>query len=125
MHIAGPRSCWATSSGPTTPTRGRTAATSSISCSPWRRSSGSTPRGRRDAEFVALLHDVGKIRIPKELINKPGALTPEERALIETHAAEGEKMLARVGGLLGQVGKIVRSHHEHFDGTGVPGRAGR
>ncbi len=49
-----------------------------------------------------------------------GALTPEERALIETHAAEGEKMLAQVGGLLGQVGKIVRSHHERFDGTGYP-----
>jgi len=81
---------------------------------------GVDARGRRDAEFVALLHDVGKIRIPKELINKPGALTPEERDLIETHAAEGEKMLAQVGGLLGEVGKIVRSHHERFDGTGYP-----
>ena len=81
---------------------------------------GVDARGRRDAEFVALLHDVGKIRIPKELINKPGALSAEERTLIETHAAEGEKMLAQVGGLLGQVGKIVRSHHERFDGTGYP-----
>jgi len=81
---------------------------------------GVDARARRDAEFVALLHDVGKIRIPKELINKPGALTPEERAVIETHAAEGEKMLAQVGGLLGQVGTIVRSHHERFDGTGYP-----
>jgi putative nucleotidyltransferase with HDIG domain len=81
---------------------------------------GVDARGRRDAEFVALLHDVGKIRIPKELINKPGALTPEERVVIETHAAEGEKMLAQVGGLLGEVGKIVRSHHERFDGTGYP-----
>jgi putative nucleotidyltransferase with HDIG domain len=81
---------------------------------------GVDARARRDAEFVALLHDVGKIRIPKELINKPGALTPEERAVIETHAAEGETMLAQVGGLLGQVGRIVRSHHERFDGTGYP-----
>jgi putative nucleotidyltransferase with HDIG domain len=81
---------------------------------------GVDARGRRDAELVALLHDVGKIRIPKELINKPGALTPDERAVIETHAAEGEQMLAKVGGLLGEVGRIVRSHHERFDGAGYP-----
>jgi putative nucleotidyltransferase with HDIG domain len=81
---------------------------------------GIDARGRRDAEFAALLHDVGKIRIPKELINKPSRLTPEERALIETHAAEGERMLAQVGGLLGEVGRIVRSHHEHYDGAGYP-----
>jgi putative nucleotidyltransferase with HDIG domain len=79
-------------------------------------------RGRRDAEFAALLHDVGKIRISKELINKPGELTPAERALVETHVIEGEQMLARVGGLLGEVGRIVRSHHERYDGTGYPDR---
>jgi putative nucleotidyltransferase with HDIG domain len=81
---------------------------------------GVDARGRRDAEFAALLHDVGKIRIPKELVNKPAALTPEERALMETHAAEGERMLARVGGLLGEVGRLVRSHHERWDGSGYP-----
>jgi putative nucleotidyltransferase with HDIG domain len=83
---------------------------------------GVDARGRRDAEFAALLHDVGKIRIPKELINKPGALTAEERALVETHTVEGEKMLAQVGGLLGEVGQIVRAHHERYDGTGYPDR---
>ena len=83
---------------------------------------GVDARGLRDAEFAALLHDVGKIRIPKELINKPGALTPEERVLVETHTVEGEKMLAQVGGLLGQVGQIVRAHHERYDGTGYPDR---
>ena len=83
---------------------------------------GVDARGRRDAEFAALLHDVGKIRIPKELINKPGALTPEERALVETHTVEGEKMLAQVGGLLGEVGQIVRAHHERYDGAGYPDR---
>ena len=81
---------------------------------------GVDARGLRDAEFAALLHDVGKIRIPKELINKPGALTPEERALVETHTVEGEKMLAQVGGLLGEVGQIVRAHHERYDGAGLP-----
>jgi HD-GYP domain-containing protein (c-di-GMP phosphodiesterase class II) len=75
---------------------------------------------RRDAEFVALLHDVGKIRIPSSIINKPGALDAEERAIIETHTIEGEQMLSKVGGLLGHVGRLVRSCHEHYDGNGYP-----
>jgi HD-GYP domain-containing protein (c-di-GMP phosphodiesterase class II) len=83
---------------------------------------GLTPAARRDAEFVALLHDVGKIRIPPEIINKPGPLDPGERVVIETHTIEGEKMLRQVGGLLGHVGRIVRSCHEHWDGNGYPDR---
>ena len=59
-----------------------------------------SPSDRRDAEFVALLHDVGKIRIPAEIINKPGKLDTAERAVIETHTLEGERMLEQVGGLL-------------------------
>lgn len=77
-------------------------------------------RARRDTEFVALLHDVGKIRIPDEIINKPGPLTPEERAIIETHTLIGEEMLDRVGGVLGNVGSLVRSCHERYDGGGYP-----
>jgi HD-GYP domain-containing protein (c-di-GMP phosphodiesterase class II) len=75
---------------------------------------------RRDAEFVALLHDVGKIRIPGSIINKPGPLDAAERALMETHTLEGEQMLDRVGGMLGHVGNLVRSCHEHWDGNGYP-----
>lgn len=77
-------------------------------------------RERRDAEFAALLHDVGKIKIPGEIINKPGKLTDEERAVIETHTVEGEKLLSQVGGILGNIGRIVRSCHEDWDGTGYP-----
>jgi HD-GYP domain-containing protein (c-di-GMP phosphodiesterase class II) len=77
-------------------------------------------RARRDTEFVALLHDVGKIRIPNEIINKPGPLTPEERALVETHTIVGEEMLDKVGGVLGKVGHLVRSCHERYDGGGYP-----
>jgi HD-GYP domain-containing protein (c-di-GMP phosphodiesterase class II) len=76
----------------------------------------------RRLEFTALLHDVGKIAIPKEIINKPGKLTDEERAIIETHTIEGEAMLKRVGGLLGEVGHLVRSCHERYDGLGYPDR---
>jgi HD-GYP domain-containing protein (c-di-GMP phosphodiesterase class II) len=78
------------------------------------------PRERRHAELTALLHDVGKIRIPTEIIRKPGPLTPEERAQMETHTIEGEQMLVQVGGLLGEVGAIVRSCHERWDGRGYP-----
>jgi HD-GYP domain-containing protein (c-di-GMP phosphodiesterase class II) len=77
-------------------------------------------RERRDAEFAALLHDVGKIKIPSEIINKPGKLTDEEFELIKTHTVEGERLLSQVGGLLGNVGHIVRSCHEDWDGTGYP-----
>jgi putative nucleotidyltransferase with HDIG domain len=83
---------------------------------------GFPPADRRDAEFVALLHDVGKIRVPSEIINKPGPLTTAERTVIEQHTIEGEQMLSRVGGLLGQVGHIVRSCHERWDGNGYPDR---
>jgi HD-GYP domain-containing protein (c-di-GMP phosphodiesterase class II) len=77
-------------------------------------------RERRDAEFAALLHDVGKLRIPNEIINKAGPLTPEEFEVVKRHTIEGERLLHRVGGLLGQIGKIVRSCHERFDGSGYP-----
>lgn len=81
---------------------------------------GVTGAERRDAEFAALLHDVGKIKIPSQIINKRGRLTDEEFELIKTHTIEGEKLLAQVGGLLGNVGHIVRSCHENWDGTGYP-----
>ncbi|HWJ49465.1 MAG TPA: HD-GYP domain-containing protein, partial [Solirubrobacteraceae bacterium] len=74
----------------------------------------------RKLEFTALLHDVGKIAIPKEIINKPGPLTDDERAVIETHTIEGETMLENVGGVLSEVGKTIRSCHERYDGLGYP-----
>lgn len=77
-------------------------------------------RDLRIAELVALLHDVGKIRIPNEIIHKPGPLSREERAIVEMHTIDGEQMLGTVGGLLGEVGRLVRSCHERWDGTGYP-----
>ena len=81
---------------------------------------GLDPRSQQDAELTALLHDVGKIRIPGEIINKPGKLTDEEWAIMKTHTIEGELMLAKIGGLLGRVGHLVRSCHERWDGKGYP-----
>jgi HD-GYP domain-containing protein (c-di-GMP phosphodiesterase class II) len=77
-------------------------------------------RERQNAEFAALLHDVGKIRIPEEIINKAGPLSAEERELVNTHTIEGQRLLDRVGGLLAEVGTIVRSCHERVDGRGYP-----
>ena len=81
---------------------------------------GLSAQERRDAEFAALLHDVGKVRVPKEIINKPGPLTPEERKVMEKHTVDGERLLLRVGGLLGEIGRVVRSCHERYDGRGYP-----
>jgi diguanylate cyclase (GGDEF)-like protein/PAS domain S-box-containing protein len=76
--------------------------------------------GRRDVEFAALLHDVGKVVIPAEIVNKPGPLTPGEWTVMRTHTVEGQRMLDRVGGVLTSVGTIVRASHEAWDGSGYP-----
>ncbi len=75
---------------------------------------------RRDVEFAALLHDVGKVVMPAEVINKPGPLSVEEWAVMRTHTIEGQRMLDRVGGVLAGVGAIVRASHEAWDGSGYP-----
>ncbi len=75
---------------------------------------------RIELEFAALLHDVGKLAIDNEIINRRGPLTQTEFTIIKTHTIEGHHMLAEVGGLLGRVGSIVRSCHERWDGTGYP-----
>ena len=75
---------------------------------------------RRTAELGALLHDIGKIAVPDEIINKPGPLNDEEWAIMKTHTVEGERMLAQVGGLLADVGLVVRASHERWDGGGYP-----
>jgi putative nucleotidyltransferase with HDIG domain len=75
---------------------------------------------QRLVEFGALLHDIGKIAVPKEIVNKPGKLNPSEWEIIKTHTVEGQRMLDRVGGFMGSVGSIVRCHHERWDGGGYP-----
>ena len=78
------------------------------------------PEDTQEIEFAAMLHDVGKISIPKEILHKPAALTSAEFEVVKSHTIEGQFMLDRVGGLLGRVGEIVRSCHERWDGHGYP-----
>jgi HD-GYP domain-containing protein (c-di-GMP phosphodiesterase class II) len=75
---------------------------------------------RRAAELGALLHDIGKIAVPSEIINKPGPLDDDEWAIMKTHTVEGQRMLQQVGGLLADVGVVVRASHERWDGGGYP-----
>jgi HD-GYP domain-containing protein (c-di-GMP phosphodiesterase class II) len=75
---------------------------------------------RQELEFAALLHDVGKIAIPKEILNKPSSLSNDEFEVMKTHTIEGQFMLDRVGGVLARVGEMVRSCHERWDGRGYP-----
>jgi diguanylate cyclase (GGDEF)-like protein/putative nucleotidyltransferase with HDIG domain len=67
----------------------------------------------------ALLHDVGKLIVPAEVLNKPGKLSDEEWALVRQHPAAGEQMLADVQ-FPWDVAPMVRSHHERWDGGGYP-----
>ena len=77
------------------------------------------PQERRQVEIAALLHDVGKIAIPNEIINKRGPLTDEEWDVIRAHAVRGQELLDKAGVLDG-IGVIVRASHERWDGTGYP-----
>ena len=67
-----------------------------------------------------LLHDVGKIGIPDGILQKPGPLSAAERRRMETHTVLGEAMLSGVAFLRGEGLKVVRSHHERWDGRGYP-----
>jgi response regulator RpfG family c-di-GMP phosphodiesterase len=72
------------------------------------------------AQVGFLLHDVGKIGIPDEILLKAGPLTVAERRTMQTHTMLGEQMLAGVAFLQGEGIRIVRSHHERWDGAGYP-----
>lgn len=73
----------------------------------------------RLVELAALLHDVGKLRVPAELLAKPGPLTPEELAVLRSHAEAGAEILAPVASLA-EVLPLVRATHERWDGRGYP-----
>lgn len=68
----------------------------------------------------AYLHDLGKIAIPDGILHKPGALTPEERKIIQTHTTIGYDLLQDIHFLPAETLDLVRYHHERWDGTGYP-----
>ncbi len=80
---------------------------------------GLDARALKRLELGALFHDIGKIGIDSSLLAKPGPLTPEERRVVETHPALGERILAPIE-QLAEVRRIVRSCHERWDGQGYP-----
>jgi putative two-component system response regulator len=74
-------------------------------------------------DLAARLHDIGKLAVPDALLLKPGALTPEERAIMETHTVAGAQILARSEVPHMHVAEaIARHHHERWDGSGYPDR---
>ncbi len=82
---------------------------------------GFDARTVRNIAIGALLHDIGKLVIPSEIINKPGSLTDDEFAEIKTHPEQGERLLAGSPSLSG-ARPFVRGHHERVDGRGYPDR---
>ena len=74
----------------------------------------------QSTEYGFLLHDVGKIGIPDGILLKPGPLTDAERRRMQTHTILGEQMLGGVAFFQGEGLRVVRSHHERWDGTGYP-----
>lgn len=78
---------------------------------------------QEDLETLGLcgaLHDIGKMRIPDSILNKPGSLTPEEMAVMQTHAAHGFELLGSHHRLPPVVRDATLSHHERMDGKGYP-----
>ncbi|WP_336489245.1 HD-GYP domain-containing protein [Methylobacterium nigriterrae] len=69
---------------------------------------------------AALLHDIGKSKIPAAILNKPGPLTPDETALMRDHARLGADLLLAQGGFAPEIIAVVRHHHEKLDGSGYP-----
>lgn len=74
----------------------------------------------REAGMAGLLHDIGKALMPPEILEKPGPLTDEEYAIMQTHPLQGRDLLARSSGVSHNALDVCLRHHEKFDGTGYP-----
>ena len=85
------------------------------------RSMGLDDNACRELRFAATMHDIGKVAVPDAILLKPGRLTAEERAVMETHARVGHEMLSGSGSeLLDLAATIALTHHERWDGAGYP-----
>jgi len=80
---------------------------------------GLDPLDATEVELVAVLHDVGKLLIDRDLLDWPGPLNPAQRARMRRHTIEGEELLTQTSGLE-HLGEAVRATHEAWDGSGYP-----
>ena len=72
--------------------------------------------------WASLLHDVGKIFVPSEILNKPGRPTREEWEVLKSHTWKGDELIDPLRGFLGSYSTTIRNHHERWDGDGYPDR---
>lgn len=87
---------------------------------------GYSPEDVNTIRIASMMHDIGKINIPAEILEKPGKLTPEEFDIIKTHITEGERLLRNAPGKIMETAKIIAlEHHEKWNGTGYMGRKGQ
>ncbi len=84
------------------------------------KSMGESNRFVHDVTLSGLLHDVGKEKIPNEVINKPAKLTPEEYEIIKTHPVHGYRLLMQTNEIAEDIRQGILNHHENIDGTGYP-----
>jgi HD-GYP domain-containing protein (c-di-GMP phosphodiesterase class II) len=80
---------------------------------------GSAPSPARDVRYAALLHDVGKVAVPSEILLKPGTLTEAEWKTMQSHAVTGGELVARIDAFA-HLAPAVRASHERWDGGGYP-----
>jgi putative nucleotidyltransferase with HDIG domain len=75
---------------------------------------------RRHLAVGGLLHDIGKLSVPLEILQKPSGLDDEEFAAIKRHPGDGRRLLEELGGFPEEVRRLVSDHHERLDGSGYP-----
>jgi putative two-component system response regulator len=83
------------------------------------RAAGLSDEWLRALQFAALLHDVGKIAVPDDILRKPATLTADEWAVVREHPARSAHIVAQISGLR-ETATIIRHHHERMDGAGYP-----
>jgi putative nucleotidyltransferase with HDIG domain len=81
---------------------------------------GLSPGRLRTLSRGALLHDIGKVAISREILDKPGPLTELEYETVKEHPERGYELLGELGGFSEEVRGLVRDHHERLDGQGYP-----